>query len=436
MIETLKLIISEMPNDHLFDFFYDNKIPFDKRYLSNNKKFISCLFDKLSKQNDIRASQQISTTYNFLKLMPKDLSIIVNKGFILSDILYHNPLYRISGDVDLYTSDPYKCYSYLDNKGITQENAGYFSVDEFNVNYNGIEFELHQIETTNHISKRKIGRFDFLTFDIEKTFYLLINNTYKNFYTDYGFLNDCCFRDLLDLSVFIAKYNALNTVSLSEEEQIKLNTITTLMTDIHTILFDKKSETNTIETISYSPISVYDIFNKSKRKLIYLRNKHTYVITSTENILFIQKGKNTIIDNKIYRRLWLFPNIENLHYGDLFYRFTFYGEILSLFMLIPKKYTNVDIKMVIYNKNDIYGDENIIHNIDKNYMIAECGEHKTIRLDFKINNMNVINHEKIFLFFNSSAMFNGERHRVGAIGYYDSYLILNLNDVKRKDNNA
>ncbi len=428
MTSFIKKIIDNVPNNKILDFVVENKLPYDSDFFSDNKFNYTKLIKALRKNSNKQCLNKIKTTFELLKLMNQDNKLIVNKGFILSNLIYEDPTYRIFSDVDLYSFDFDKSYrqaikfNLLDDVFLKMNN-----IKELLLTYKGVEFEIKPLDEIHDIKKCYINDMCFFTFGLEDSFKLLINNTYKNFFSDYGFRNDCYLRDLFDLFCFIKKYgNILGKKTLDNDTTLKLQKLIALMKTLNcntsTIDFNYILSNNTENFKLPFGVLPNQLFDKDKRNSQYLKYNHNISNLKNNYINFNDPDKTKLINGCLYRRLWMFDDIASLDYGIIFYRFELEHNIGNLIILIPKPYVAINLNLVIYNKYNIYGDKFVEQNITDKGIIGNGEYYYTVKIPFMFNEDNILENKYLLLFFNCTARFGSKDMLLGAVGFYDKYL--------------
>lgn len=194
------------------------------KYFSRHKKHI----DKIIEQ-----ASQIACEFD-----QKSYKYVIVKGFILSNIIYGDSYMRQFSDIDIlmHEDDLLNACLSMENLGykdtmlfLLQETLNirdfdkylyYLSEPEKEFMYKGrttveIKRSTHgfnskaTLRVVNKRNKLKINDSEFFSLEVSDLFFVFLENTFSNFYTDWGIKHNFYIRDIVDFYCFLVKYKSV-----------------------------------------------------------------------------------------------------------------------------------------------------------------------------------------------------------------------------------
>lgn len=352
-----------------------------------DEKFKKSFYNYKNKIDDLISE---ALKINF-KLNNNEVNTCLVKGFVLSYIIYGDIYSRNFSDLDFLVdkNSQYNCCEMIRKMGYKEHNIELFRNDYY-ISQNAIVvYYLSDIEKQfkkDNIYvelKKETGKFSqevrksllnsinvdidgviCSTLSLSDTFLLLIDNTYKNFFSDYGKKHDFIIRDLLDFYGFVVKYKKL----FNEEFLIvikkadyfgELCEIIKLLKLFFSDEPIKRLPKVFLELCLHEDIKkdvfLGFIFNKSQRCQYYnyleYQNIHdTWLVLKANDLsVYPYNYKKGVID--IIYQMTPSPLVSNIVMKIIWYKIDYNDSSIFYSFRIPHEYKSLRIEIIQYMSN-------------------------------------------------------------------------------------
>lgn len=335
----------------------------------------------------ISEAAEIISNADAVKLTP-----CIAKGFVLSQITYDSPYMRQISDIDiLITEDKIvDMCRVMENAGYTDElvkqleNEVQCKIDlaMFYLTRSEVKFVSESKKNLIEVKSREsginkvimehfmnnavevqIGGLKFRTFDLIHTCLLLMTNTYKNFYTDYGICSDYTLRDLVDVYCFLHKHTGICYKLLYETANMydMIGVMKYVLSLVENVFgsFAALDELNKYienvmapgDVVPWKSELLFRLLNKNERiNERYISKIHSVMNNKLGTLPIKQKSETEIIKNRRICQYKLNTNLRFLYeyFDEMYMGFFIYNNFLYISFNLGKNLKKIPIVLKLY----------------------------------------------------------------------------------------